>query len=476
MKYLIFGTGDYYERYKKWFSKDSVLALLDNSPKKQNTLIDGIEVLSPSQGVQLPYDAVIILSFYVKSMKAQLLELGVSEDKIYHFYDLHKLIKPEELHRPVKYYGNAREVINDNECRNKILLLSQDMTFGGPALALFHGAEALKRQGYAVVYGSMLDGPLQEKIEEADIPVVVDENLQVGRMQDCGWVSGFSLIICSTINFHVFLSGRDTVLPVIWWLHDSLFFYDGVARTLLQGIDRRNLCVVSVGPVPRQAVQSFLPDLEVGTLNYGVPDAGRGNRQVHEKRNKVCFLTIGYIESRKGQDILIQAIGMLPEEEKKKAEFYLIGQDSSLMAQQLKEETRDWDNVFFTGTVGREEIDRLLTGGDVLICPSREDPMPTVAAEAMMHGLPCILSDAAGTAEYLSDGRDGLIFPSQNVSKLAEKISWCINHYDCLYSMGAEARKVYVSRFSSEVFERELVKLTDACLNPMCSESERDLD
>ena len=63
MKYLIFGTGDYYNRYKKWFDKDSVLALLDNSPQKQNTFIDGIEVLSPARGVQLPYDAVIILSF-----------------------------------------------------------------------------------------------------------------------------------------------------------------------------------------------------------------------------------------------------------------------------------------------------------------------------------------------------------------------------------------------------------------------------
>lgn len=100
--------------------------------------------------------------------------------------------------------------------------------------------------------------------------------------------------------------------------------------------------------------------------------------------------------------------------------------------------------------------------------------MPTVAAEAMMHGLPCILSDAAGTAEYICDGRDGFVFPCQNASKLAEKIGWCINHCDCLYSMGAEARKIYVSRFSSDVFERELVKLTDACLNPAHNGAERD--
>ncbi len=465
MKYLIFGTGDYYKRYKKWFDKSSILALLDNSPQKQGTLIDGIEVTSPAAGVQLPYDAVIILSFYVKAMKEQLLSLGVPHEKIYHFYDLHKLIKPEERARPVQYYGNASERINDGQGENKVLLLSQDMTFGGPALALFQGAVVLKAHGYDVVYGSMMDGPLREKIEEACIPVVVDENLQVGTMEDCGWLSGFSLIVCNTINFHVFLSKRNADIPAIWWLHDSLFFYDGVDRAVLNNIDRRNLHVVSVGPVPRQAIQSFLPDLEVGTLNYGIADTKRESWQLHEKGSRVCFLTIGYIENRKGQDILIQAIGMLPEEDRKKAKFYLVGQDSSLMAQRLKEETRGRDNILFTGTVNREEIHRLLSGGDVLICPSREDPMPTVAAEAMMHGVPCLLSDKTGTVAYIHDGKNGLVFQSENALGLAEKIRWCIAHYDSLPSMGAEARKVFEERFAPDVFEKELMQLVDFCMD-----------
>ena len=91
MKYLLFGTGDYYNRYKKWFEPEDVLALLDNAPEKQNTLLDGIPVLSPQEGIKLEYDAVIILSFYVKSMKQQLVELGVEEEKIIHFFDLHKI-------------------------------------------------------------------------------------------------------------------------------------------------------------------------------------------------------------------------------------------------------------------------------------------------------------------------------------------------------------------------------------------------
>ena len=73
MKFLVFGTGEYYQRYKKWIAKEEVVALLDNSPAKQHTVVDGKEVLPPQEGVRREFDAVIIMSFYVKAMKCQLL-------------------------------------------------------------------------------------------------------------------------------------------------------------------------------------------------------------------------------------------------------------------------------------------------------------------------------------------------------------------------------------------------------------------
>ena len=51
--------------------------------------------------------------------------------------------------------------------------------------------------------------------------------------------------------------------------------------------------------------------------------------------------------------------------------------------------------------------------------------MPTVAAEAMMHGVPCLVSDAVGTAAYIRHGEDGLVFPSGDVQALR---SDCVVH------------------------------------------------
>lgn len=461
MRYLIFGTGDYYQRYKKWFAPEEVVALLDNATDKQETYIEGVRVLSPEQGVRLVYDAVVILSFYVKAMKQQLMDLGVPEDKIYHFYDLHELIcskkdgQTVEYKKPVQYYGWSENI----EKSAAILLLSHDLTMGGPALALYHMAQVLRKQGREVVMASMLDGPLREVLTAEGIPVIVDVNLQVETMREAAWTWDFSLVVCNTINFHVFLSERNVDMPVIWWLHDSSFFYDGVNPKRLCGISRKNLKICAVSPVARCAVMKFLKDMLIEDLIYGVTDETRGIQNKNYVEDKVCFVTIGYIEARKGQDILAQAICDLPENIRGKASFYIVGQDASQMAKQIKEMANNIPEVYITGVLGREKIHAILDEADVLVCPSREDPMPTVAAEAMMHGVPCILSDVTGTAKYIQDGVDGIVFCSEDVRQLAEKIIWCVENRQKIADMRISARKVYEEIFSMEAFEKNLLRI-----------------
>lgn len=462
MKYLIFGTGDYYNRYKKWFAKEDIVALIDNSPGKQNTYLDGIQILSPEQGVKLAYDVVVILSFYVKSMKQQLLELGVSKENIYHFYDLHNLFcrgesrLPANYKKPIQYYNGAEDV-DKSSC---ILFLSNDLTLGGPAIALYHMAQVLRAGGDKVVIASMLDGPLRDTLISEGFPVVVDVNLQIETMREAEWLAGFSCLVCNTINYYVFLSDRDTKIPVVWWMHDSLFFYDGVDKQVLGGLNRENMRIYAVGPVARGAIAGFIPDMEIGDLIYGVTDESvDSTKQNSDNNGKICFVTIGYIEARKGQDILVKAIQKIPKEIRRKAEFYLVGQKISQMAKQIEEIIRDIPEIIMTGTMNRDEIHGILDRADVMICPSREDPMPTVAAEAMMHRVPCIVSDATGTSGYICSESDGIVFRSEDEHELADRIIWCIEHYDQLSDMGIRARKVYEKHFSMTAFEKKITEI-----------------
>lgn len=467
MRLLVFGTGEYYKRYKKWLANQDIVALLDNSPAKQNTTMDGKEILSPQKGICREFDAVIIMSFYVKAMKAQLKGLGVAEEQIYHFFDLRKLIDLEKNRQGIQYYGISQQELKDR-AKVSIALLSTDLAFGGTALALFHMAKALHRAGYAIVFASMMDGPLRKRVEMCKIPVVIDPNLQLATMRETEWVSEFRLIVCNSINYYLFFLERDFKIPVIWWLHDSAFFYDGVDRKALRKMPRKNLTVLSVGPVPEKAIHEIVPELSVGQLLYGVEDSagrkdktGKADEERKDARERMCFVTIGYIEERKGQDILLQAVSMLEKSIREKAVFYLVGQDTSLLAEKLKEQAEDISEMVVTGPVGREELETILSRADVMICPSREDPMPTVAAEAMMHSVPCIVSHVVGTAAYIKEEEDGLIFESENASELSAKIKWCVKHRDRIGQMGKKARQIYERQFSMSVFEKKLTEIVE---------------
>jgi len=457
MKILVFGTGEYYERFKKWIAKEEIIALIDNSPIKQNTIIDGIIVLSPKEGIQRSYDVILIMSFYIKTMKKQLLELGVPDEKIFHFYDLRKLIGIEENKQAIQYYGITEQEL-EREAGKKIGLLSTDLVLGGTAIALFHMAEVLQKAGYPIVFASMMDGPLREQVLGRGIPVVVDPNLQLATMREIEWMAGFRLIVCNAINYYVFLSDRNLQIPMIWWLHDSEFFYDGVDKDVLRRIPQENLTVLSVGAVPEKAIHSAIPELKVEELLYGVED-------VQMKRDeKIHFVTIGCIEERKGQDILLQAICLLSKEMREKVVFYLIGNDTSLLAEQIRERVKDMPEIVMTGVVGRREIHKILEDADVMICPSREDPMPTVAAEAMSHNVPCIVSNVTGTAAYIQEKQNGFIFKSENASELAEKIKWCIENRRYLVEIGKRARDIYETVFSMNRFEEEVNAAIGRCL------------
>ena len=168
---------------------------------------------------------------------------------------------------------------------------------------------------------------------------------------------------------------------------------------------------------------------------------------------------------------------LLKKEEREKAVFYLVGQDTSLLAERIKEAAASMPEVVLKGPVSREKIGEILRSADVMVCPSREDPMPTVAAEAMMYELPCILSNAAGTAAYIREGENGFVFSNGDASELAGKIRWCIGNREKLTGLGKRARKIYEERFSMDVFEGNLCRYIKGALSEeIVSKEENDYE
>ena len=92
----------------------------------------------------------------------------------------------------------------------------------------------------------------------------------------------------------------------------------------------------------------------------------------------------------------------------------------------------------------------------MVVCPSREDPLPIVMTEAMMYRKPCIASDSTGTADYIKDGINGFVCKTEDSEDLCEKMRYFIHHQEKIEIMGKEARKVYEEYFTMDKFADRL--------------------
>lgn len=82
-KVVIFGTGAAGRAiYRAIKDKDDIVAFIDNSPSKINTFYKGIKIIAPAELKKLNFDAVLIGGVWADEMSAQLLNLGISKEKI----------------------------------------------------------------------------------------------------------------------------------------------------------------------------------------------------------------------------------------------------------------------------------------------------------------------------------------------------------------------------------------------------------
>lgn len=447
MTILLFGTGDYYQRYKRWFFGQKIVALLDNDETKHGTLLDGYLIVSPQEGIKLEFDCIFILSAYCDDMKEQLIKLKVPLQKIATQFDI-KLDTPGIILQPIMHYNQKKQ-------KNKVYLFFFDLHRNGASIVFFYATMILKNH-YPVCVVTLESGPLLEVMVDLGIEVIIDPNVQIETLAQSPYEKDASLIFCNTFNFFRFLQQRDTSMPVIWWLHEPDFYYHGVNRNAFDIIPKKNLYPYSVSKIAKEAFQRYCPDASVGELPYGIPDACKHmcERVTHIP---IVFAIIGHLQHHKAQDVFVEAVMLLPQNLRRKARFLLVGNDSTLFAGKLKDRVCGMENIIFMGELTQKQISDLYAKTvDVLVCPSRTDSLPTVTAEAMMHNVPCIVSDKTGTAAHIHNGVDGWVVPSEDVKALSLKMEEIISHPEQIIKVGEKARKVYERVFSIGTFEKRL--------------------
>ncbi|HEX9963343.1 MAG TPA: glycosyltransferase family 4 protein [Pyrinomonadaceae bacterium] len=118
------------------------------------------------------------------------------------------------------------------------------------------------------------------------------------------------------------------------------------------------------------------------------------------------------------------------------------------------------DRVHFLGA--RNDIPDVLASLDLFILSSLHEGLPVAAAEAMLAGVPMILSDIAPLLELSAGGKYAEMFQTQNAGELAEKILKLLKNEALRKDLSESALEFAKQNFSIEAHLRELKKLYDS--------------
>ena len=463
LRVLLFGTGEYYQSYKEWFCQTDVVGLLDNDRAKQGGMLDGHLIYSPEDGVKLPFDQVYLLSVYQNEMKEQLRKLGVPEEKIYSRDDIKEGLGKFFPRRDVMFFrpGQAVRTIVPQFSHPPVALISYDMEdTTGASVALFQAAKILRQNGQEILFVSLTDGPMRERLLQMDISILVDPSLRVVTLDSISWAAQCALVFVNTNQFYVLMRGHAIDRPILWWLHDSEMLYEGKDCDSLNDVPQGDVAVYPVGKLAREAFARHCPHWTMGEdLLYGIEDFSTERIRKKERHEKKIFALIGEIYYRKAQEVFLQAIEQLSAEERSQCEFWLIGVSQTAYGEQILAKAQKTNDIKYLGVFDHAALAEIYGKLDVLVCPSRSDTMPIVATEAMMCSRPCIVSDHTGTAAYIRPRKNGLVCRAGDASDLTDCMRWMLQHQEKWGAMGQQARKTYEEHFSLRAFEENLLRV-----------------
>ncbi len=97
-------------------------------------------------------------------------------------------------------------------------------------------------------------------------------------------------------------------------------------------------------------------------------------------------------------------------------------------------------NVTFVGQVPNTEIYRYLDDADIMVSSSRFDNMPVSVLEGFKAGLLVIASNVGGVPYMIEDGKNGLLFDSDNDAQMAEKMIAAVEQPEASIRMIERAR------------------------------------
>ena len=145
-------------------------------------------------------------------------------------------------------------------------------------------------------------------------------------------------------------------------------------------------------------------------------------RRQYAMDNEKIILFMGRLVYEKGIQHLIAAMPKILENYHD-AKLVIAGKGGMIDELKAQVESLGLGNkVYFTGYLNSKQVQKMYKCADISVFPSTYEPFGIVALEAMLAGVPVVVSDVGGLNEIVSHGVNGMKSYAGNANSIADSI------------------------------------------------------
>lgn len=184
-------------------------------------------------------------------------------------------------------------------------------------------------------------------------------------------------------------------------------------------------------------------------------------RRVSQPEEPPLIVAAGRLVRQKGFDLLLEALGRLPDGMLWRCEIVGDGPDRAELESRARRLGLD-DRVVLPGRV--DDVEDRLARASIFVLSSRFEGFPNVLTEAMALGVACVASDCpTGPRELIVDGMNGRLVAVENVAAMTDAIADLLDDRDERARLG-EAARASLAAFDPEAVARRWAELLDGVI------------
>ncbi len=283
------------------------------------------------------------------------------------------------------------------------------------------------------------------------------------------------------------LLARRSPVPVVVRLHGP-WFINGPAlgaksdqafhrRDRLEGLAIAQAAGVSAGckSVLDRTRQHFGLSLSnASAIPYPVDPIPAGERWTLDGCDRGRILFVGRFDRHKGGDILLHAFSRVVRE-MRSARLDLVGPDVGVEDGGKRVRFQEFLMELFDPSVAEtaiklhgflplDQLPPFRRRAQITVVCSRDEVFPLAALDALARGCPLVVSSAGGLVEMVQDGRNGLVFKSEDAGDLAEKMLLLLRNPDLCERLGRQAAEDSTRLYCPELAAKKTVDFYEQVL------------